>query len=71
MASWPDAKWFLIDCSKSGSGFGFKDIVDRGGIGVFTELAKRRLDLKALAAKLKLHPAARGTFSMLWWRSAS
>lgn len=50
-------------------GFGFlgsKTLLTAVELGVFTELAKRRLDLKALAAKLKLHPrSARDFFDAL------
>ena len=50
-------------------GFGFwgsKTLLTAVELGLFTELAKRRLDGKALAARLKLHPrSARDFFDAL------
>ena len=50
-------------------GFGFwgsKTLLTAVELGLFTELAKRQLDAKALAARLKLHPrSARDFFDTL------
>ena len=64
MASGPDAKWFLIDCSKSVWLWGSKTLLTAVEL-VFTELAKRRLDLKAYRQTEIASRSARDFFDAL------